>query len=72
VHVDLTGFLYNQLPSFEVTGTKDPALVSWAISKFAAFFFGELQRVYAPEVSRVLNGLFDPRPSNVHSGNERP
>ncbi len=72
VHVDLTGFLYDQLRSFEVTGATDPATnetdaarVSWAIAKFAGFFFGTLQRVYMPETKVALETLFQPRANNV-------
>jgi choline dehydrogenase-like flavoprotein len=61
IHVDLTGFLYDQLPSFKVTGTRDPARVSWAIAKFGSFFFGALQRVYVPEAGALLQTLFKPR-----------
>jgi cholesterol oxidase len=61
VHVDATRFLFEQLQSFRVTGTDDPARKSWAVAKFALFFFGELQRVYAPELPKLLDTLFRPR-----------
>ncbi|HEX7669927.1 MAG TPA: GMC oxidoreductase, partial [Polyangiaceae bacterium] len=77
VHVDLPGFLFNQLRSMEagyvcVEGAErkfvpatDPALVTWAIAKFTAFFFGFLQRIYVPEVKTVLETAFRVNPSNV-------
>lgn len=64
VHVDLTTFLTCQLPSMEVTGVRDPltgvedhARKTWALAKFAAFFFGSLQRVYLPELGSALDAL---------------
>lgn len=48
VHVDLNGFLYQQLPSVRATGTDDPVRAAWAVSEFTAFFFGTLQRIYLP------------------------
>jgi hypothetical protein len=65
VHVDLTGFLYDQLPSFEITGTKDPARTTWALGKFMAFFMGSLQRVYLPQVGSALDTLYRPLANNV-------
>lgn len=79
VHVDVSRFLYEQLPSFEVTPAKvrcgehsldaDPARVSWAIGKFVSFFYVELQRIYAPEVLTAVDSLFRRRADNVVSGN---
>jgi choline dehydrogenase-like flavoprotein len=68
VHVDLTGFLYDQMPSFRVTGSDDPARQTWAIAKFNAFFFGALQRVYAPEAKTALETLFGAKANNVRYG----
>jgi choline dehydrogenase-like flavoprotein len=65
VHVDLTGFLYDQLPSFEITGSQDPARTSWALGKFMAFFMGSLQRVYLPQVGSALDTLYRPLANNV-------
>jgi choline dehydrogenase-like flavoprotein len=36
----------------------DPARAAWAIGKFGWFFFGSLQRVYAPELGKVLETFF--------------
>jgi len=69
VHVDLDGFLTEQLPSIRVETdggqSPDPARATWAILCFASFFFGQLQRVYLPEVESALRSLFEPRPANV-------
>jgi choline dehydrogenase-like flavoprotein len=72
VHVDLMGLLYDQLPSFKATGVGDPckdevdaARATWAVSKFAGFFFGTLQRIYVPETKAALATLFDPRANQV-------
>lgn len=71
VHVDITRFLQQQLPSFEVFPTEDPARIGWAITKFATFFYGELQRIYMPEVMTALDTFFRLRPSNIRTGNAR-
>jgi hypothetical protein len=55
VHVDLTSFLFQQLPSMEVTGTDDPARKTWAIATFSSFFFGTLQRIYMPGLGPALD-----------------
>jgi cholesterol oxidase len=65
VHVDLTGFLYDQLRSMEVTGTDDPARIVWATTTFARFFFCNLQRIYVPRLNGVLDALGRPPLSNV-------
>jgi hypothetical protein len=65
-HVDVSGFLFDQLPSMEVghyengrfVREEDPARVVWATTKFVVFFFGSLQRIYAPEVGSALSALF--------------
>jgi cholesterol oxidase len=61
VHVDLPGFLSRQIPSFEVTGVKegDPR-AAWAMAKFVACFFGDLQRVYSPTASVALDAMLRP------------
>jgi hypothetical protein len=46
--VDLTNFLFTQMPSIEATGTPDKARQVWAVTQFAKFFFGTLQRIYLP------------------------
>jgi len=66
VHVALTSFLHRQLPSMRVTGTEDPARITWALARFTSFFFGNLQRIYLPEVGAALDAalraqLGDPR-----------
>jgi cholesterol oxidase len=72
VHVDINTFLYEQLRSFAIyPDPKDPARTSWAITKFATFFFGELQRIYAPEILETLDTFLRLRPSNVRTGNAR-
>lgn len=71
VHVDITRFLHQQLPSFQVFPTDDPARISWAITKFATFFYGELQRIYMPELFTALDTFFRLRPSNIRTGNAR-
>lgn len=79
VHVDLTGFLYGELPAFSVRGgegalrpeqatvigTEDPARITWALTKFSSFFFGTLQRVYSPVAVNVADALFQPIPNGV-------
>lgn len=80
IHVNLTDFLYREVPSFqaiggegklplppnfEVTGTTDPARLNWAAGKFISFFFGTLQRVYAPAAINVADALFQPVPNGV-------
>jgi cholesterol oxidase len=65
VHVDLPTFLFEQLPSMKITGTTDPARVTWSLAKFATFFFGSLQRIYAPEARVALEALFKAHPNNV-------
>ncbi len=58
IHVDLPRFAFGLLPSIEITGTKDPARITWATAKFAAFFFGELQRIYSPGTAATVEALF--------------
>jgi hypothetical protein len=48
LRVSLPEFVFGALPTFEVTGTDDPARVTWALAQFSHFFFGTLARVYAP------------------------
>ncbi len=69
-HISLEGFLA-QLHSFEVSNTKDPARIVWAIGKFGAFFFGSLQRIYLPQVGRLTGTAFRPSRSIVHRGHAR-
>jgi choline dehydrogenase-like flavoprotein len=57
VHVDLTTFLSCQLPSMQVTGAEDHARKTWALAKFGAFFFGNLQRIYLPELGDTLDAV---------------
>ncbi len=37
--VDGIGFLTEQLPSLEITGTEEPAQIAWAMLRFGEFFF---------------------------------
>jgi hypothetical protein len=65
-HVGLSGFLMHQLPSIRVIGCDDdPARALWAKVRFASFFFGELQRIYLPNVKTFLETFFKLNPSNV-------
>jgi len=65
VHVDLTGFLFHQIRSIEVTGTDDPSRIVWAAATFAKFFFGSLQRIYLPQVGGGLDALLSMRGASV-------
>ncbi len=76
VHVDLPGFLYGQVPSITAGYTgdgpepafvpaEDPAVAIWAIAKFATFFFGSLQRIYAPDLTNVVAGAFRGATNNL-------
>jgi len=38
VRVDLSRFTFRTLPSMQVTGTTDPARITWALAEFAAYF----------------------------------
>jgi hypothetical protein len=60
LHVDLSGFLFDQIHSIEITQTKDPARIVWAAATFATFFFGSLQRIYLPQVGGALDTLLAP------------
>ncbi len=72
IHVDLTGFLFNQLHSVtaEPAGGAhepvDPARLTWAVAKFSSFFFGSLQRIYVPEIGALTDTLFHPRKTKVN------
>ena len=46
------------VPSTDDPGAVDPARATWAIAKFGWFFFGSLQRVYAPELGKVFETFF--------------
>jgi hypothetical protein len=70
VHVDMMNFIYQQIPSLRVTGTTDPARVSWAMATFSTFFMGSLQRVYVPEVRSMLDALFGPPGTDGPHANE--
>ncbi len=58
-HVDLTAFLFEQLPSIEATGPKGPkgevdkTQADWAVAEFSKFFFGTLQRIYLPALRHI-------------------
>jgi choline dehydrogenase-like flavoprotein len=46
MRVPAQDFLETQLPSMTVTGTTDPARMSWALTSFYRYFAGELSQVY--------------------------
>jgi hypothetical protein len=55
LRVPASKFFGEQVPSFEVTNTKDPVRRSWALAAFAKVFFGHLVEVYVPELDRVVD-----------------
>jgi hypothetical protein len=57
IHVALDEFLFDQLPSFRVLNTEDPARIAWALASFGTYFFGHLQRIYLPQLERVVEGF---------------
>ncbi len=76
-HVELDAFLFSQIPSITITGAthavtgkEDGARATWATAKFAAFFFGTLQRIYSPEVDSFVASLF--RNPVKRASSERP
>jgi hypothetical protein len=48
MRVHLADFLGKQLPSFEITGTRDDVRIAWAFARFFGFFLGTLRQVYLP------------------------
>ena len=78
VHVDFAG-LMKQLRSFarghgnpggrtERDPTlNDPARTAWTIGTFGAFFFGNLQRIYFPQVHPIFDALCRPPTSGAVS-----
>jgi len=46
------------MPSRDQPDAVDPARAAWAVGKFAVFFFGSLQRVYAPELGSAIGTFF--------------
>jgi cholesterol oxidase len=58
IHVDVNDFTFDQLGSMKVTGTDDPARIAFAITKFSAFFFGALQRIYLPGIGKAAETFF--------------
>ena len=46
------------MPSRDRPEAVDPARAAWAVGKFAVFFFGSLQRVYAPELGSAIGTFF--------------
>jgi choline dehydrogenase-like flavoprotein len=57
IHVALDEFIFDQLPSFRVLNTEDPARIAWALSSFGAYFFGHLQRIYLPQLGKAVDGF---------------
>lgn len=55
LHVAMNHFLFRQVRSLRVQGTDDPARIVWAVSAFATYFFGALQRVYVPELQKIVD-----------------
>jgi len=55
VHVGLDEFAVTELPSFNVTGTDDPARIVWALSAFNAYFFKSVQRVFVPQLNKAVD-----------------
>ena len=46
------------MPSRDRPEAVDPARAAWAVGKFAVFFFGSLQRVYAPGLGPAIGTFF--------------
>jgi len=57
LHVALDEFLFDQLPSFRVLNTEDPARIAWTLASFGTYFFGHLQRIYLPQLRGVVEGF---------------
>jgi choline dehydrogenase-like flavoprotein len=67
VHVELTSFLFDQIRSMQVTPKDvDPARRAWALLQFCSFFFGTLQRIYAPELRTALDTVLRMPGSSNH------
>ncbi|HBP86634.1 MAG TPA: GMC oxidoreductase [Nitrospirales bacterium] len=47
-------FLNQQVKSFKITNTDDPARKKWALAAFGKYFFGNLVKVYLPELARGI------------------
>ena len=60
IHVALDEFMFDQLRSFRVLNTEDPARIAWALSSFGAYFFGQLQRIYLPQIEKAVEGFLHP------------
>jgi choline dehydrogenase-like flavoprotein len=65
IHISMDDFVFKLLPSIKITGTEDPARIAWATAKFGTFFFGTLQRLYAPGVGTAFKTLLKLNPNNV-------
>jgi choline dehydrogenase-like flavoprotein len=59
IHVALDEFLFDQLKSFRVLHTDDPARIAWGLSSFGAYFFGSLQRIYLPQLEKAVEGFLN-------------
>lgn len=66
-HADLRRFLERQLRGLRVTGGQGPddPRIAWALARFAAFFFGTLERVYLPGPWGAVARALDPDPGGV-------
>jgi choline dehydrogenase-like flavoprotein len=71
LRLTLAEFLQVQMPSMKVTGTSDPAQITWALTRFVSFFLGSFQRVYVPEIYR-LSDLLAPDPRYAPPGGRDP
>jgi hypothetical protein len=40
-----------------VRNTGDPARIAWALASFGSYFFGHLQRIYLPQLEKVVEGF---------------
>jgi hypothetical protein len=57
MRVPAQDFLETELPSMTITGTNDPARMSWALTSFYRYFAGQLSSVYVRR-QRDLSKLF--------------
>jgi hypothetical protein len=73
MHVSLNDFMFKQLPSVRATGANDDLTrQAWAITSFATFFFGTLQRIYVPEIGKLIETLFRPKSTSFPYAPYRP
>lgn len=58
LRVSIETFVREQMPSFLITGTTDPARQSWALLAFYKYFAGELIDIYMKRADAVKDALF--------------